>query len=105
MKESLIDLNQFIADFKLRQPNGIVCFNAKINFYKDDDIITKETEVHIITSDNLATIYFLGLETSMDEVADMFDIKSYTFHYIDKQFLKVEKDNLSFSIFPVTKTC
>jgi hypothetical protein len=103
MKKSLESLNQFINDFNLRQPNGIVCFNAKINF--KDDAKTKESEVHIITSDNLATIYFLNLNPAMDGLTDMFDINIYSFDYIDKQFLKVENEKFSLSIFPVTKNC
>jgi hypothetical protein len=100
MNESLQNLNRFIRDFNLRQPNGVVAFNAKIDFSTNQSSKTKQSEVHIITSDNLATIYFLSQDINSDGFPDMFDVKNTSFIYISNQYLKVETSNCTVSIFP-----
>jgi len=101
MNESLQNLNRFIRDFNLRQPNGVVAFNAKIEFSTNKPTKTKDCEVHIITSDNLATIYFLNQEINTDGLPDMFDAKNTPLIYIVNQCLKIEKDGSTVLIFPL----
>jgi hypothetical protein len=101
MKESLLNLNEFIYDFNLRNPNGTISFNARIYFTIDQTIQTKDSEVHIITSDNLASIYFLSSAINSAELPDMFDLRTATLVYINNHYLKIEGNRYTVSIFPV----
>ena len=89
MNESVIALDDFIADFALRQADGVVYFYASIKFIIAGHEQTLDSDIHIITSDNLATIYILGLGTKAWEIPDMFTPKSDDFVYVNNQYLKI----------------
>jgi hypothetical protein len=102
MNESIVHLNSFIGGFNLRKPNGVISFNAKIDFITGGTIKTKDSEVHIITSDNLASIYFINPSINKDGLPDMFDAKNTNLIYINNQYLNIESGAYSISIFPLT---
>lgn len=101
MLESIQNLNQFILDFNLRHPNGIVCFKGKIGYIIDGISHSTESEMHIITSDNIAAIYILNLSNS-NELPDMFDINKFNFSYTTNKFLTIKNDKIELSIVPNT---
>lgn len=89
MNESVIALENFINSFALKQADGIVYFYADIEFIIDGHAHTLSGDIHIITSDNLATVYILGLDTRPWELPDMFTPAKDDFSYIDKVCLQI----------------
>ena len=104
MNESIVHLNSFIRDFNLRKPNGVISFNAKIHFTIGEIIKTRESEIHIITSDNLASIYFINPSINTDGLPDMFDAKNTNLVYVNDQYLKIESSAHNIYLFPLTST-
>jgi hypothetical protein len=100
MQESFLSLTRFIDDFNLRQPDGTVRFNAKIEFNLDGKSEAETLEIHIITSDSLGTIYLLPHEGSADSFPDMFDINHFDFIYNSK-CLEIKSGDLNVNIFPL----
>ena len=101
MKESLSELGQFINDFNLRQANGVIAFTATIYFNTDGQTKTEESEVNIITSDNIGAIYFLSIDEQ--SVPDMFSVKDHRFTYTPGKCLSIEGPVYSVAVFPKTK--
>lgn len=102
MKESLSRLEQFISDFNLRQSNGVINFTATIQFSNDSgESGTHESEVHIITSDNIGAVYFLSLDGKI--LPDMFSVKDHRFTYTKEKGLNIEGENYDVAVFPKTK--
>jgi len=101
MKESLSELEQFINDFNLRQSNGVIAFTATIHFNNAGQTKTEESEVHIITSDNIGAIYFLSLEEQ--SLPDMFSIRDHRFSYTSGKCLSIESPVYSVAVFPKTQ--
>ena len=101
MKESLSKLEQFISNFNLRQSSGIIAFTATIHFNVDGQTQTEESEVHIITSDNIGAIYFLSLDGKA--VPDMFSVKDNRFSYTAGKCLSIEGTSYSVAVFPKIK--
>ncbi|MGC4102080.1 MAG: hypothetical protein QM738_12120 [Ferruginibacter sp.] len=96
MNPSLQALNDFVNDFNLRRPNGIIAFTAKIQFNTGQ---TAESEVQVITSDNVGAIYFLNIPDY--ELPDMFSVKKNVFEYVPQQCLKIESGDHRITVMPV----
>ena len=90
MNQSIDALNKFIDDFALKQPNGIVYFYANIQMVINSHLQVLSSDVHIITSDNLATIYILSKSSKSWEGPDMFTPKKDSFTYIENEYLRIE---------------
>ncbi len=101
MNDSLKNLYQFIQDFSLRQTNGAVYFKAAIVFELGDKKQTRYSEIHIITSDHLGSIYLLNPETELSELPDILDIKFFNFIYMPGQCLRAENREHLLLIFPM----
>jgi hypothetical protein len=102
MKESLSRLEQFISDFNLRQSSGVITFTATIHFSNAAaESGTVESEVHIITSDNIAAIYFLSVDGKI--IPDMFSVKDHRFTYTKAKCLNIEGESYDVAVFPKTK--
>jgi hypothetical protein len=97
MKESLSALEHFISDFNLRQPNGVIAFIATIHFDQEGQTQVDESEVHIITSDNIGAIYFLSLD---GKVPDMFSVKEHEFNYVEGSNLNIRSGGYNVAVFP-----
>ena len=102
MNESLLNLDRFIQDFCLRKPNGAIYFNATIIFCIDGNRKAEHSEVHIITSDNLGTLYFLNPQIIIYGLPDYFEARNYHFIYNSGECLKLEHNNYVIAIFPQT---
>jgi hypothetical protein len=102
MKESLYELEQFINDFKLRQSPGVIAFTATIHFNNDGQTKTEESEVHVITSDNIGAIYFLSIDGQA--VPDMFSVRDHKFSYNPGKCLHIESPVYSVAVFPKTQS-
>jgi len=103
MNESLVNLTRFIEGFNLRRSNGAVYFNAIVILAINGIEKKEHTEVHIITSDQLGTIYFLNPAIKLYEFPDFFDAKKYLFSYVSGQCLKFEIGKYIISIYPQVK--
>ncbi len=90
MNDSVIALDNFIEDFALKQPDGIVYFYAAIQFVVNHHMKLLSSDVHIVTSDGLATIYLLGLDAEAPEIPDMFTAKKDVFTYVANEYLRIE---------------
>lgn len=90
MNESITALESYINDFALKEPDGIVYFYATIQFDVNGHLQELDSDVHILTSDNLATIYILGLGAKPWELPDMFTPKKDVFTYRKKQCLIIQ---------------
>ena len=101
MKESLSELEQFTSDFNLRQSSGVIAFTATIHFNNDGQTQTEESEVHIITSDNIGAIYFLSVDEKT--VPDMFSVKDHRFTYTRGKCLSIEGATYTIAVFPKIK--
>ena len=101
MKDSLNELEQFIKDFNLRQSNGVIAFAATVHFDNGGQTIIEESEVHIITSDNIGAIYFLSFDGQA--LPDMFSVKDHRFTYTAGKCLRVEDPAYKVAVFPKTK--
>ena len=81
MNLSTKNVANFISDFKLQQDDKTIYFNAVLEYHLPEEIKKINSEVHIITSDNLSTIYFLNPEIEKLGLEDMFDAKKENIHY------------------------
>ena len=90
MNQSVTALNDFINDFSLKQPDGVVYFYANIQVVINNHFQLLNSDVHIITSDNLATIYILGQNNKSWEAPDMFTPKKDIFTYVENEYLRIE---------------
>jgi hypothetical protein len=82
-------IHQFIADFQLKQPLGVIGFAAKIKFHLNGITKTRYTEVHILTGDNLNTIYLINPDLPFEDLPDTFMAKASTFKYIAGERLEI----------------
>jgi len=90
-----------IRDFNLRQASGVIAFTATIQFNTDGQTQTGESEVHIITSDNIGAIYFLSVDGK--DVPDMFSVKDSRFTYNTGKCLTIEGPFHTVAVFPKEK--
>ncbi len=100
MKESLSALQQFISDFNLRQSNGVIAFRAALHFDNGQQH-TDDSEVHIITSDNIGAVYFLSLDGK--NLPDMFSVTEHPFTYVAGECLKIESPVYTVTVSPTEK--
>jgi len=101
MKDSLTELEQFINDFNLRQSNGVIAFTATVQFNDAGQTVIEESEVHIITSDNIGAIYFLSFDGQA--LPDMFSVKDHRFTYTAGKCLRIAGQAYDVAVFPKTK--
>ena len=96
-------IKNFIEDFHLRQPNGVVVFPAKINFNLNGHIKQRYSEVHIVTSANLDTVYLLNKDLKFEELPDVLKASTETFKYVDNKYLLIKtKDSGNFiEVYPL----
>jgi hypothetical protein len=90
MNASVIALDHFIEDFALRHADGVVYFYANIQFLVNHHMQLLNSDVHIVTSDGLASVYLLGLDTRTWEIPDMFTAKKDVFTYVINEYLRIE---------------
>ncbi|MEO5944988.1 MAG: hypothetical protein ABIP30_17450 [Ferruginibacter sp.] len=89
MNISFEALEQFINDFNLTIENGIIAFSAILHIRLNGQLQVITSDVQVITSDNLGTIYLLGLDKNEGYVPDMFEAKKNLFSYTKGTGLKI----------------
>lgn len=98
-------LTEFIKDFNLRKPNGVISFNALVEFKINDHVIDKVSEVQIITSTNTETIYFIEDDIYAASLPEMLEAEKHEIIYSKNKKLIINgndsKGDYSVSIKPV----
>ena len=107
MRQSTNALYKFINDFALKQPDGVVNFNSIIQFHVGNNMQKLTSNIHIVTSANLDTIYIMDLNTRSWELPDMFTAEKDSFTYIEQECLRIEgkgpAGNYVVTIYPLVK--
>lgn len=96
-------INKFITSFDLKHPDGMISFPAKLNFNTNGHSRERYSEVQIVTSANLNTIYFLNKNLQIEDFRDIFKAPRDIFHYVKDKCLIVkssETDNYV-EIYPI----
>ncbi len=75
-------IDNFITDFKLKQPDGIIGFAARVKFHKNGLIKIRYTEVQVLKGNDLNTIYLINSDLPFEDLPDTFMLQDYTFEYI-----------------------
>ncbi|HMJ48767.1 MAG TPA: hypothetical protein VK498_15655 [Ferruginibacter sp.] len=86
-------IKKFIEDFKLRQSNGVVVFPAKINFNINGHTKQRYSEIQIVTSASLDTVYLLNKDLKFEALPDVLKASTETFKYIDHKYLLIKTNN------------
>ena len=89
-------INKFITGFNLKHPDGMISFPARLNFNTNGHSRERYSEVHIVTSANLNTIYFLNKNLQTEDFRDIFKAPRDIFHYVSDKCLIIkskETDN------------
>jgi hypothetical protein len=97
----------FIKDFDLKKPDGVVSFDASVDFNLSGSKKTLETEVLVITSGNIEAVYLIHPGITGAGLPDMFSSGKEVFTYSTGQCLKIENqkgaEGFEVSIFPKQK--
>ena len=72
-------IHDFINQFNLLQPDGIVGFAAKVIFTHNEIIKTRYTEVQILLGQNLNTLYLINPDLPFEDFPDTFMDKASVF--------------------------
>ena len=86
-------LKEFISDFNLRKPNGVISFNAMIEFKINNDVVNKISEVQIITSTNTETIYFIENDIYSPSLPEMLEAERHEITYIKNEQIIIKGNN------------
>ena len=93
MKTSIENLTRFIDDFGLKQPDNTIRFFAVLEYNVNGETKREESEVHIITSDHLASVYLLFEKVLNEHLPDLFDARKNVMAYKHRQYLSIEYPN------------
>ena len=104
MNNSFEALEQFINDYSLTIQDGTTAFPATVHIRLNGHLKIIASEIQIITSDNLGTVYILNLNKTEEHLPDMFEAKKSLFSYSKGAGLKIsgssDGDNFIISISP-----
>jgi hypothetical protein len=97
------ELDKFIAEFNLKHPDGMISFPAKIIYYINEYPRLRYSDVQIITSADLNTIYFLNKNLQPEDLRDIFRAPEDIFiHQQDKGLvIKTENTRDIIEIYPI----
>ncbi len=97
-------INKFITAFNLKHPDGMISFPAKINYNTNGHSRERYSEVHIVTSANLNTIYFLNKNLESEEFRDIFKAPRDIFHFVEDKglIIKSKESDKYVEIHPIT---
>jgi hypothetical protein len=82
-------IDRFIDDFSLKQPDGVIGFAAKVKFHLNGHTKTRYTEVQILKSNDLYTVYLINPDLPFEDLPDVFMLKASTFEYIPDDRLEI----------------
>ena len=107
MNESVESLQEFIKEFSLKCLDGTAAFYATIHILLNGRLQLLNSNVQIITSNDLATIYILDLDTADGQLPDMFEAKKNLFTNVKGLGLKLSgktsNGNFIISVYPKEK--
>jgi hypothetical protein len=91
MKKLSLAIQEFVNDFNLIKDNGLVSFNAIVQYKTKDDIKKIESEVQIISiaPKHLDSIYILNEKVRDFKFPEMFYNGKSVISYIDKRCLLI----------------
>jgi len=98
------EINSFIKDFNLRQPDGVIGFAAKIIFHLNGYTKVRYTEVQVLKGNDLNAIYLINPDLPFEDLPDTFLLAASSFEYIPNDRLEIySKENMDnyIEIFPV----
>lgn len=74
MKQESPPLIEFITDYDLEQPNGVICFTAEIRFNSKRNIFKFVSPVHVITIPikHMDVIYLLNPDIDNEKIKTMY---------------------------------
>jgi hypothetical protein len=105
-EQSITDLENFITDFYLKDYKGVVSFDGMIHFYIEGRLKIFESNVQIITSNHLDTVYIVCNMDNVENMPDMFDPGHFSFTYVKRECLRIRpvdaNSKMVVSIFPRT---
>ena len=97
-------INDFINGFGLKDPAGLTIFKAGIVVRKDGSATTAESDVHIITSNDLMTVYLMDDIVDELDIPEMYRGTEHVFSFIPWQCLQINvqqhESQLIIEIFP-----
>lgn len=97
-------IQKFVSDFKLRQPDGVVGFAARIKFHINGHVKTRFSQVQILLGDKLNTIYLISPDLPFEDLPDTFMARASTYKYKPNDHLSViskEEPENFVEIYPV----
>ncbi|MEO5966704.1 MAG: hypothetical protein ABIP69_00465 [Ferruginibacter sp.] len=97
-------IHEFIKQFNLLKPDGIVGFAAKVVFTHNEIVKTRYTEVQILLGQNLNTIYLINPDLPFEDFPDTFMDKASTFIFDASDHLKIvskQESDFFVEIYPV----
>lgn len=99
------NITDFINGFGLRNPLGLVIFKAGIVVHVDGNPKTASSEVQIITSDDLMTVYLMDDAATTDlQIPEMYNAYEHECKFIPWQCLAInvnrETRHFTVAIFP-----
>ncbi|MEP6676783.1 MAG: hypothetical protein ABJA78_16605 [Ferruginibacter sp.] len=104
---SFKNITDFVEYFGLKSAEGAIVFNADIVINKTGESKTVESEVHIITSNRLMTVYLLDDAIADMGIAEMYPAVNYAIVYIPSECLKINIDEgekpVSIAVYPKTR--
>jgi hypothetical protein len=105
MPGSVDALTKFINEFGLKKANGTTVFPAIIHYRSNDYTQLFESEVQIITGNDLFTVYIMNTDTSYRYIPDMFEAKNTSMTFRKGEHLGITGNddgagNYSVTIFP-----
>jgi len=97
----------FIEHFKLMQPDGLICFDAKVLYTVQDRVEVFLCEVTIVTigTKELDVIYIFNPEINERKLKEMFRIRKGAFKYVEGYCLIITEDSITVSIIPTNTKC
>jgi hypothetical protein len=103
-EQSIAALEHFITDFDLKDKDGVVNFNATVHLLMDGHFRVFESNIQIITSNHINTVYIIHGPENQSHLPEMFDPKSYNFGYAKREGLRInsngEQPRIIVSIYP-----
>lgn len=89
MNASAEALTAFIREFKLRKTDGIVAFPATVQMYTNGKVQVIQSEVQVISSDHLDSLYLLSPDDDLAIIPEMFEAKHYSMDYLPGKCLVI----------------
>lgn len=82
-------IDHFIQDFKLKQPDGVIGFAAKVLFHIHGHTKVRYTEVQILKGQDLNAVYLIAPDLPFEDLPDTFILKDFLIEYVEGHRLEI----------------